>query len=789
MVAVLQDNLHGLEIDGCCVQIACFAVALTAWKIGGFQRLPLPHVAWVGAPPPLRKTEFVALAAGDADLERGLAALHDLFTRAPVLGSLLEPAAHEAIDPLRVARAGQLIERLIAKVRKAEPEQVEGVIAARGLADAASLLCRRFTLQATNVPFLGRGKQGETLAHYLDQQFGDAKADLGTAMLERMHRSADEGSTVAAVTPQNWLFLAGYRKFRERLLSKRSWHFAARLGAQAFEAISGEVVQVALTISGHESPAPTTFAGIDAAAKPGEPELPPREKADRLAGRSGNDGSETRPPLLLSVASILANPNRSFSFVDAEPSGLLSDIAQSYVGIQSGDAPRWIQRFWEQAEFRDYWQLFQIAPTRRRPIDGCTSIIRWGDEQILRGEAGARVQGLEAFGRRGVIVQRMADLTGALYLGGLFDTNTAAVVPKDSTDLSSVIATCWADDYATMVRDRAPGLSITNQALANVPLPKERNQSLPNGHSRSSDNIDGFLHSVDPTQWLFHGHPAKADQATAIHVALARLCGYRWPAETDAKISLSNEARDWVARAAALPGGDRDGLVAIPALAGQRALAERLRADLVCAFGSNWSDALERKLIAGADAAFDGKVHRDASIDAWIRDRAFAQHCTLFQNRPFLWHVWDGLKDGFSAFLHYHRLDRAVLEKLTFRLLGEWIARQRAAGDDRREEAALILQQALEKIIEGEAPYDIFVRWKPLSKLPIGWEPDIDDGVRLNIRPFMEAKVLRVNPNIKWGKDRGSDAPSAPWYEEFKGERINDRHTTLAAKRDARRAQ
>src|SRR5208282_3325699 len=54
VVAVLRDNLHGLEIDGRCVQIAAFALALTAWRISGAHtKLPTPHVAWVGAPPPL----------------------------------------------------------------------------------------------------------------------------------------------------------------------------------------------------------------------------------------------------------------------------------------------------------------------------------------------------------------------------------------------------------------------------------------------------------------------------------------------------------------------------------------------------------------------------------------------------------------------------------------------------------------------------------------------------------------------------------------------------------------
>jgi hypothetical protein len=56
--AVLRDNLFGLEIDGRCVHIAAFAVALAAWRLGGWQSLPLPHIAWSGAPPPLPKPEL-----------------------------------------------------------------------------------------------------------------------------------------------------------------------------------------------------------------------------------------------------------------------------------------------------------------------------------------------------------------------------------------------------------------------------------------------------------------------------------------------------------------------------------------------------------------------------------------------------------------------------------------------------------------------------------------------------------------------------------------------------------
>lgn len=212
-------------------------------------------------------------------------------------------------------------------------------------------------------------------------------------------------------------------------------------------------------------------------------------------------------------------------------------------------------------------------------------------------------------------------------------------------------------------------------------------------------------------------------------------------------------------------------------------------------------------------------------MEEWLRDRFFEQHCELFQQRPFVWHVWDGQRGGFAALINYHKLaapdgeGRRTLEKLMYAYLGDWLDRQRAdqkagvEGADGRVAAAEHLKRELERILGGDPPYDIFVRWKPLAEQPVGWEPDIDDGVRVNIRPFMIAKplnargvsasILRATPRIHWRKDKGrevrrskSDFPwfwgwdeSAPDFEEgkeFDGNRWNDLHYSRATKLAAR---
>jgi len=285
---------------------------------------------------------------------------------------------------------------------------------------------------------------------------------------------------------------------------------------------------------------------------------------------------------------------------------------------------------------------------------------------------------------------------------------------------------------------------------------------------------------------------------------------------------LADEARDWTARCEPLAQyGDQDGIVCLSATRGESSGADRLRRLLAAAFGSEWSAARERDLLT---VAGDGKKPAD-SLETWLRDRFFEEHCKLFHHRPFIWHLWDGNKYGFSALVNCHKLTgpdgkgRRTLESLTYGYLGDWIDRQKAEqregkeGADGRLAAAQDLQGQLEKVLAGEPPYDTFVRWKPLCEQPIGWEPDVEDGVRANIRPFMTAKplnargknasILRVAPKIKWDKDRGKEPTREkaefPWFwgwdsqasdflgdSEFDGNRWNDLHYSRAVKLAAR---
>lgn len=431
-------------------------------------------------------------------------------------------------------------------------------------------------------------------------------------------------------------------------------------------------------------------------------------------------------------------------------------------------------------------------------FDGRDAVFKWengdGDymdyvTERLGDSISAWVRGREAWNKNGIVVRVMGNLPCVLYGGQIYNNNVSTIIPKSGSYLSAIWAFCSSEIFNDEVRKINQKPSITDNSFIKIPFDldhwtKVAEEKCPNGLPKPYSN--------DPTQWIFHGNPAPSNMP--LQVAGARLLGYRWPAELDASIELADEQREWVNRCEALlPCADDDGIVCIPPVRGEASAADRLLNLMAAAYGEAWSNDIQAQLLKNTD-------HAGKTLETWLREKFFTQHCKLFQHRPFIWHIWDGLRDGFAALVNYHKLDAKLLETLIFTYLGDWISRQKQditkGVDDAQEKlsAAESLQKKLELILEGEAPFDIFVRWKPIEMQPIGWNPDLNDGVRLNIRPFMTvgdvkkrgAGVLRDKPNIKWGKDRGKDVASAPWFSVFGGDRINDHHLTLEEKRQAR---
>jgi hypothetical protein len=475
----------------------------------------------------------------------------------------------------------------------------------------------------------------------------------------------------------------------------------------------------------------------------------------------------------------LENPDARIILSKPDTRTLLAVYAKSVKGMSTGDDPRYVKLFWELEVLESRYVRYETTVDASTHYGGKTNILDWQSGlSPMRFERGARIQGVHVWKQPGVIVSLMRKLAVTLHRNAAFDQNVALLHPRESGHLPAIWCFCSSLQFNTAVRTMDQALKVTNATLVKVPF------DLAYWQAEAARLYPAGLpepYSDDPTQWLFRGDIPSSTEP--LQVAMARLLGYRWPDQP--KDGLETHE-------------DRDGIVTLAPLVEQEGAASRLRALLQEAYRSPapprprgappveepraWDETVIPRLLARAGCP-------GLTLEEWLRDRFFNAHCRIFQQRPFLWHIWDGRRDGFHAYVNYHRLDGKNLERLAYIYLGEWIERQEAdqtAGDptaEGRVRAARGLQEKLDFIRQGEDPYDIFVRWKPLGEQPLGWQPDLNDGVRLNIRPFMTADILHSVPRISWGKDRGKDPkPNASGTVE----RHNDRHFTLAQKRAAR---
>ncbi|MBY8044956.1 SAM-dependent DNA methyltransferase [Vibrio fluvialis] len=787
--AVLRDNIHGLELDQRCVEVAVFAVALEAWRYpnaGGYRQIPTLNIACCGVDLSQNKEFVEKVQFICEDFSKIVQGTKD----SPYIGSLLSPFA--------LAESSTL-EKF---VNAFEQEQSDSLsIRASGMVSSIRHLMSKYDLIMTNPPYLMKGKQHPILQQFCSRFFPEGEADLATVFYKKYHILLNEGGCHLSVTPLNWLFLKSYKDLRLNLLEKHTLKHVAKIGSGATAKDSWDVLRALTIFSTDKSSSNDQVSGLDVRS------TSERDRAEELKSNKLNQST---------VKSIKSGPDSRFVIGVDFSEQSIEEQGNCYQGLATADYPSYGRAYWEVPVLGDKWVYQHGTVSESSDFSGMENILLWeGGRGRLSQNPKAVIRGLTIHGNsKGVVVTQTRSLPVTRYTGNFFDNNVAIIVLEDDTYLDALWCYCASSEYNANVRKIDEKLGVTNATLAKVPFNKDKWKKIalekyPNGLPQPYSN--------DPTQWIFHGHPCASviwneeskttaianlrQDDTVLQVAVARLLGYQWPAELDSEMELAPEMREVMKKNADFAGLiDDDGIVCIPAVRGEKTAAKRLEAILHKAYGEDWTTSVEQNLL---------KAVKAKDLESWLCDKFFDQHCKLFQHRPFIWQVWDGLKDGFSALVNYHKLDYKGLERLLYTYLDDWISTQKRDladgkdGADIRLTAAENLKKQLEAILAGEKGLDIFVRWKPLEEQPIGWNPDLNDGVRLNIRPFMLAKdvgkkgagVLRGKPNINWNKDRGTDVASAPWFDlgpvygEKEGSRINDHHLTLAEKKAAREAK
>jgi len=224
---------------------------------------------------------------------------------------------------------------------------------------------------------------------------------------------------------------------------------------------------------------------------------------------------------------------------------------------------------------------------------------------------------------------------------------------------------------------------------------------------------------------------------------------------------------------------DEDRIVCLQRVAHEPPLIERVRTALAACFPEQDPSALETEVVNELKKKTKG-YHRAESLAEWLHDVFFPTHNALYQQRPLLWHLASSQTrtvPGFACIVHAHHFDADALAKLRSVYLKDRVAtlkREAAqAGNDGKADLRLDLLALLEEVEAydaklallqegahtgpegGERDYRILTPWKSPGERPQGWQPEVDDGIKVNLAPLARTNLLRRR--LKLGEVKEED--------------------------------
>lgn len=290
--SILENNLHGIDLDPRAVQIAAAAVWLkakqtcveaaprhlnlvaSALKLGGLRdddpslvELRREVERETGIPGRLTDTVVHALRGADhlgslLKIDKAVDEALGIFEKGteakePVQEVLFgeTPERQLRIDALRTrVSVVESLEKFLARHTRNDELglRLNGEQLATGVRFVRLLREGSYDLVVGNPPYQGTTKMSDST--YLKNQYDRGKADVFAAFLERGLQLTRPNGTSAMLTLRNWMFLGQYSGLRSWLLEHNDLRVLGDFDKGAFEEIPDEVVSVVVSVFRRANP-------------------------------------------------------------------------------------------------------------------------------------------------------------------------------------------------------------------------------------------------------------------------------------------------------------------------------------------------------------------------------------------------------------------------------------------------------------------------------------------------------------------------------------------------------
>ncbi len=458
--AVLRQNIHGLELDQRCVELAAFALALAAWSYAGtngYRALPELNLACCGLSISTGEAQWEDIAGSDTNLRLILKELYKEFKDAPILGSLVNPEASinkHSIFGINLNDISPLLTKVLSG--DGDDQKKELGIVARGLSKASTLLSSRYSLIFTNPPYLAKGKQSPKLQQFLSSYYKSGDADIATVFIKRFKEFLLQGGTHCSVTPVNWYYIKSYESLRLDLLNESTIHLLAKIGSGATAKASWDVLRALSIVSKVEPRDNYSVKGVEATST---------DEDSRSQEVRKNSIS------LTSKNNIVNSPDAKYTFENFTGISLIEKYAWSFQGPSTADYSFYGKKYWELARINEQWELQHGTFQSTAFYTGLENILLWekGKGHLSKNPKAA-IRGEGAHEKPGIVITQTRKLPATLYLGGFFDNNVAVLASNDPSHLSALWSYCSSNEYYQNVRKLDEKLGVTNATLVLRPL-------------------------------------------------------------------------------------------------------------------------------------------------------------------------------------------------------------------------------------------------------------------------------------------------------------------------------
>ena len=486
---ILEKNLYGLDIDDRAAQLAGFALLMKARADDRrlFNDPPRLNVLSLQESKGLELGELATHLAPFGVQRATIKALLDTFEHAKTFGSLIQiPDALNAQLPALAEAVGKANETGDLYAQAAAQDLLP-------LVEQLKVLGRKYDAVVANPPYMGMKAMNAQLKELASVEYADFKIDTYSMFVCRALSFVNTTGIASLVTMHSWMFLHRFENMRQRLLTEATIQCLGHLGARAFSAISGEVVQTCCFALGRQHVA--DYRPVFSRCVDGD-ETYKKEALKSPASRYARFILEDFEPISGRILAywISCDVMRHF-----QGERKVADHANPRHGMVTSDNDRFLRFHWEVSfanqahgcqsreaarETLKKWFPYNKGGAARRWYGNAEYLLNWANDGFevieyareLYGSASRKIQSQEFYFQDGLTWSALGSGDISLRANGpgyLFDSKGSSMFFA-SDDVKYLMCGLFNSNVAALfISVMSPTLDFSAGSMANMPLAEQ----------------------------------------------------------------------------------------------------------------------------------------------------------------------------------------------------------------------------------------------------------------------------------------------------------------------------